>query len=300
VTRLLAAQRYGVGRALAMVRERPVAFLLGVVLAASALALPLALASLVWAARPVLAQVQPAPEISVFVSTRATARDVDAIRAQLVGLPGVGAVDLRPKDVAFAQLIKKSGFATPPADLGANPLPDVLIAQLTLPVSPERLDALSATIKAWPLVDAVRSDLDWYRKVTALGRLGLASVLLFGGLVLVLVALILVGTVRLHAGTRADEVAVLRLVGASPRFIVRPYAYSAVITLVVAAGLAAAMVYGTHAALRGPVADLTALYGAPFTLPDPEPRHLLAVFVGSVFFGWLVGVIGARAALGGR
>ena len=53
-----------------------------------------------------------------------------------------------------------------------------------------------------------------------------------GGLVILLVTLILAGTVRLHASTRADELAVLRLVGATPRFIVRPYAYSAVLTLV--------------------------------------------------------------------
>lgn len=298
--RLVAAQRYGIGRALAMVRERPVAFLLGVVLAASALALPLALASLLWAARPVLAHVQPAPEVSVFVSTRATPRDVESIRARLAGLPGVRAVSLRPKDAALAQLIKKSGFAAPPADLGSNPLPDVLIAQLTLPVSTERMDALSATIRGWPLVDAVRSDLDWYRKLAALGRLGATSVVLFGGLVVLLVALILVGTVRLHAGTRADEVAVLRLVGATPRFIVRPYAYSAVMTLVVAAGLAIAVVYGAHAALRAPLAGLTGLYGAPFSLPDPEPVHILVVFLGAIVFGWLVGVIGARAALAGR
>ena len=71
---VFAAQRYALGRAIAMVRDRPLAFLLGVVLAASALALPLGLSSIVWSARPALMQVQPAPEVSVFVSTRAAPR----------------------------------------------------------------------------------------------------------------------------------------------------------------------------------------------------------------------------------
>lgn len=297
---VFAAQRYAFGRAVAMVRDRPLAFLLGVVLAASALALPLALGSLVWAARPVLAQLQPAPEISVFVSPRATSREVEVLKGRLASLPGVTAVTLRPKDAALAQLIKKSGFTTPPAELGANPLPDVLIAQLALPVSPEGVDSLSASAKGWPLVDAVRSDLDWYRKLRALGRLGVTALAVFGGLVVLLVALILVGTVRLHAGTRADEVAVLKLVGATPRFIVRPYAYSAALTLLLASALAIGMVYVTHGALRLPIANLTALYGAAFTLPDPEPGHLFAVCSGAVIFGWAVGVAGARAALTGR
>lgn len=296
----LAAQRYALGRAVAMVRDRPTAFLLGVVLAASALALPLALASVLWAARPALSQLQPSPEVSVFVAPRATARDLESLQGRLAVLPGVTAVELRAKDAALAQLIRRSGFTTPPAELGANPLPDVLIARLALPADPAAVEALVAGVRGWPLVDAVRSDLDWFRKLAALGRVAVAALLLFGGLVVLLVVLILVGTVRLHAGTRMDEVAVLKLVGATPRFIVRPYAYSAALTLLLATAIATAVVYATHAALRTPLAELSALYAAPFALPDPEPTHLLAVFTGAVLFGWLVGVIGARSALSGR
>jgi len=287
----LTAQRYALGRAVAMVRDRPVAFLLGVALAAIALALPLAIASVLWAARPALALIQPAPEASVFVSTRATPGDVNALKGRLEAAQGVAGVTLQPKDAALAQLIKRSGFVTTPAELGANPLPAGLIARLQWPAPEQSLDALATTVKGWPLVDSVRSDLDWYRKVRALGRLGLTVVVVFGGLVVLLVALILVGTVRLHASTRADEVAVLELVGATPRFIVRPYAYSAALTLALCA---------THAALRAPLGNLAALYGAPFTLPDPEPVHLLAVFAGAVLLGWAVGVAGARAAVSGR
>ena len=296
---VFSAQRYALGRAVAMVRDRPLPFLLGVVLAASALALPLALGSIVWAARPVLAQLQPSPEVSVFVSTRATPRDVESLKTRMALLPGVSAVELRPKDAALAQLLKKSGFTSPPAELGVNPLPDVLVAKLATPVSPDAVDALSTAVKEWPLVDAVRSDLDWYRKLLALGRVSVTALAVFGGLVVVLVALILIGTVRLHAGTRADEVMVLKLVGATRRFIVRPYAYSAALTLLLAAAVAAGVVYTAHAALRAPIADLTALYGAAFTLPDPEPLHLLAVFGGAAIFGWLVGVLGARSAVAG-
>ena len=206
----LTAQRYALGRAVAMVRDRPLAFLLGVALAAIALALPLAIASVLWAARPALTQIQPAPEVSVFVSTRASPRDVDALKGRLEAVPGVAEVTLRPKDAALAQLIKRSGFVTTPAELGANPLPDVLILRLQLPVSEQSLDVVTTTVKGWPLVDSVRSDLDWYRKVQALARLSITAVAIFGGLVVLLVTLILVGTVRparRHPGgrTRGSE-----------------------------------------------------------------------------------------------
>jgi cell division transport system permease protein len=296
----LTPQRYALGRAVAMVRDRPFAFLLGVALAAIALALPLAIASVLWAARPALALVQPAPEVSVFISTRAAPRDVDALKGRLESVPGIAGVTLQSKDAALAQLIKRSGFATTPAELGANPLPDVLIARLELPASEQSLEAVTTTVKGWPLVDSVRSDLDWYRKIRGLGTVGITAVSVFGGLVILLLTLILGGTVRLHASTRADELAVLRLVGATPRFIVRPYAYSAALTLALASVLAITAVFAVHAALRTPIANLAVLYGAPFALPDPEPIHLFAILAGAVFIGWAIGVAGARAAVSGR
>jgi hypothetical protein len=64
--------------------------------------------------------------------------------------------------------------------------------------------------------------------------------------------------------------------------------------------LAIAAVFAAHAALRSPIGDLTALYGAPFTLPDPEPIHLLAVLAGAIILGWAVGAAGARAVISGR
>jgi cell division transport system permease protein len=295
---MLAGRRYALDRAIAMVRERPLAFLLAVVLTASALALPLALASVLWSMRPVLAQVQPDPEISVFISARATDRDVEALKGRLAAVPGVAAVTLRPKDAAFAQLLRKSGFASSGGELGPNPLPDVLIARLALPMSAGEVDRVSAAVKGWPLVDTVRSDLDWYRKVHAIGRLSLTAIAVFGSIVVLLVALILVGTVRLHAAARTDELELLRLVGATRAFIARPYSWSAALTMAVASMLAIAVVLATHAALRAPVEQLTALYGSPFRLPDPELPHLVLVFLASVAIGWLVGLIGARVTVG--
>ncbi|MDH4114818.1 MAG: permease-like cell division protein FtsX [Burkholderiaceae bacterium] len=297
---LFADQRYAFGRALAMVRDRPLAFLLGVLLAGIALALPLTMASIGWAAWPALSRVQPAPEISVFLAARASPREVEAVKGRLEQLPGITGVMLRPKDAALGELIKKSGFASTPAELGPNPLPDVLIARLGLPVEAEAIERVVAGVRGWPLVEAVRSDLDWYRKLLAIGRLTATGIALVGGLVALLVALILIGTVRLHAGTRVDEVAVLRLVGATPRFIVRPYAYSAALTLLLAAGLAVGAVHLAHAVLRAPLAALTALYGNQFMLPGPEPLFVLAVLIGAALIGWLVGVVGARTALTGR
>jgi cell division transport system permease protein len=295
--KFFAAQRYAVARAAAMVGDRPFAFLLGVALAALALALPLTLASVGWAVWPVATRLPPVPEVSVFIAPRATARDVEQLKIRLGQRPGVSAVTLRSKDAALAQLAKQAGFSGLPGEIGANPLPDVLIARLPATTSPAALDSLAAEARSWPLVDAVRSDIDWLRKLRAVGKLAAVATAVFGGIAVVLLALVLLGTTRLHAAARSDEIAVLTLGGATPRFIVRPYAYSAALTLLTGAALASGVVYLAHAALRAPLSEVTTLYGGPWTLADPDPVHLAIFWAGAGFFGWLVGWVGARSAL---
>ena len=298
--KLFAAQRYAFGRAAAMVRDRPFAFLLGVALAALALALPLTLASVGWAAWPVATRLPPTPEVSIFVAPRATARDVEQLKIRLAQQSGVSAVTVRSKDAALTQLAKQAGFSGLPSELGTNPLPDVLIARLPATTPPAALESLAMEARGWPLVDAVRSDVDWYRKLRAVGKLAAFATAVFGGITTLLLMLVLLGTTRLHAAARSDEIAVLMLSGATPRFVVRPYAYSAALTLLVAAALASVVVYLTHAALRGPLSEVTTLYGGPWTLADPDPIFLAVFVVAATVFGWLIGWLGARSVMAGR
>lgn len=280
-----------------MMRERPGAFLLATALASLALALPLTLASIGWAAWPIAERVQPAAEVSIFVAPRATGREVEALRDRLAQRPGVIAVRVQPKDAALAQLAKQAGFGAVPNELGANPLPDVLIGQLAPAIAPASLETLVGEVRSWPLVDAVRSDLDWYRKVRAAAKVLAVATAVFGGITMLLVTLVLLGTVRLHAAARADEIAVLTLSGATPRFIVRPYAYGAALTLLAAAAGATVLLYAAHAALARPVAELADQYGSQFALVAPDPVALAAFWISATAVGWLIGWLGARGAL---
>lgn len=290
---------YALRRAFAMMGEQPGAFVLSVLLAAVALALPLAMASLADSIRPLAARVRPGPEISVFVAVNAGARETEALQSRLAALPNVSAVRLVPRDAALADLMKRSTLEAPLKDLRANPLPDVLIARLAPEVAAARIESVAAEIRKWPQVDSVRADTDWYRKLAAILRVGTWLGAVFGCLVAALVALILVGTVRLHAAVRADETRVLRIVGATPGFIVRPYAYSAGLTLALAAVAAAGVVFAVLAAVRRPLLELAQLYGHQIALPPPDPRLILLFIVGSTIFGLVVGYLGARVALSG-
>jgi len=295
----VSTRAYALQRAFAMMGDQPAAFLLSVLLAAAALALPLAMTSLANSVRPLAASVRPSLEISVFVAVSATPRETETLRLRLLGLPGMAGVRLVPRDAALAELMQRSALEASLKDLRVNPLPDVLIARLASGATAARIGSIASEIRRWPLVDSVRADIDWHRKLGAIVRVIAWLGAIFGSLVAVLVALILVGTVRLHAAMRADETRVLRIVGATPDFIVRPYAYSAGLSLALAAVLAASIVFAALAAVRGPLAELAQLYGQEFSLPPPDPGLMVLFIAGSTIFGLVVGHIGARVALSG-
>jgi cell division transport system permease protein len=294
----LAARGYALQRAFAMIGDQPASFLLSVMLSAAALALPLSLAALAGSARPLAAGLRPAPELSVFVSVSATARETESLRSRLAALGDVESARLVPRDVALADLAQRSGLGASLKELRTNPLPDVLVARLMPGVSAARIESAAAEIRNWPLVDAVRADTDWYRKVGAMTRVLKWLGILFGGLVAVLVTLILIGTIRLHAAIRDRETQVLRVVGATRNFIVRPYSYSAALTLALASVVAVVIVLAALASLQGPLADLARQYGHELSL-TPDPRALAIFVVGATVFGLVVGHIGARLTLPG-
>jgi cell division transport system permease protein len=298
---IVSERGYAIRRAWSMIGDAPFAFVLAVALSAAALALPMSIVSVTVALAPAASAVRPAPEVSLFVAPNATRREVEDLKLRLENTADVAAVRLIPRDIALSELAKRAGTALMPDDLAANPLPDVLVAQLTPGVAASRLEAIAGDTRRWPHVDSVRADTDWYRKLAAIARVGATVAVGLGAVVAVLVSLIVIGTVRLHATTRATEIEVLRLSGATTGFIVRPYAYSAAAALALAAAVAAAVVVALHAALAPPVAAVARLYGQPdFHLAYPAAEVLGGVVAAAAILGGLIGQLGARAAIHGK
>jgi cell division transport system permease protein len=190
------------------------------------------------------------------------------------------------RESALAELARRSGLSGPLGELKANPLPDVLVVTLANGTPPATIDATAATIRKLPRVDIVQLDSAWFRKLAAIGRTGLIAGSFVGGILLLLVALILIGAVRLLASASSDETRLLRLVGADEGFVSRPYVYIGGLTLMFSAVLAIGAVALILWALNPELTELARLYAAQFGLPMlPIP-----VLVGAVVIALLVGL----------
>ncbi|HRQ64018.1 MAG TPA: FtsX-like permease family protein, partial [Xanthomonadaceae bacterium] len=106
------------------------------------------------------------------------------------------------------------------------------------------------------------------------------------GLVLGLGALLVVGnTVRLDIQGRAEEIAIVQLMGATDAFVRRPFLYGGLWYGLTAAVLALLVVWLAQFALSGPVERLSASYGATYMLWGPGLGECLVLLVVSVLLG---------------
>lgn len=280
-----------------LLRRRAATFLLAVLLCASALALPLLAVTVGYALTPLAAQIPLAPEASVFVSLSASNQDIGVLKAKLEGWPGVQRVQWITRDQSLADLARRSGGVAPLADIKPNPLPDTLIVTFARGITPERLEQAAAEFRKLPRVDGVYAESSWFRKLTGLIRVVTQAALFVGALTLVLLALVIVGAVRLVAATDRDELRLLHLVGADERQLARPFAYAGGLTLLAAAGLAIAAVAALLSAAAPDLAWLGAVLGVPLRIEVLPPPMLAGLGIGAFAAGMIGGSVGARSAL---
>ena len=287
---------YALRRALAMLGQRPGRFLLGLLLATAALALPLLILAMAYTAAPWITRVQAGPELSVFVTPGTGSTELDALRARLAASPGVAGVLLIPRDQAYAELVRRSGIAA--AGERANPLPDVLVARFGWIRDPAAIERAAAAARQWPGVDAVQADLQWYRRLIAGGNAIAMPMLALAALTLALVFLALTAAAAAQVELRRDEMDLLTLIGARRAFIVRPYAYAAALTLALAAVLALALATITLATTEPTLAGLAQTSGEPFRWRAVPAWALVLAVLLATLFGGLVGTLTLRRRIG--
>jgi cell division transport system permease protein len=171
--------------------------------------------------------------------------------------------------------------------LDENPLPYVLQVQPRPGLDAAAVGRLVADLHAEPSVDAVQDAGQWRQRLDALLGVG-NRVILVLALILALAALLVVGnTVRVDIASRAEEIGVLLLIGASRAFVRRPYLYAGLWYGLFGGALAALLAAGIELALAAPAARLNRAYAGSLQLDALPLWLLLAVPLATAALGWL-------------
>jgi cell division transport system permease protein len=108
------------------------------------------------------------------------------------------------------------------------------------------------------------------------------------------VLLVVGNTVRLDIHGRADEIATLRLLGATDGFVRRPFLYLGAWYGALAGVFALLLALAARGALEPAVASLVSSYSGDFALATLRADYALLLLCGSIALGW----IGAYLAVG--
>ncbi|MDR1424266.1 MAG: permease-like cell division protein FtsX [Azoarcus sp.] len=237
------------------------------------------------------------PEISLFLDTGAEAARSEDIQRKLEAVPRVASIRFVPRDEALRR-IEANGLGDVQGILAGNPLPDAFIITLKSD-DPTQFDALAAEMRTWEGVAHVRLDPDWVARLDALLKLGRAVLLGLAGLLGVALVIVTFNTIRLQILTQTNEIGVSRLLGATNRFIRRPFYWFGSLQGIFGGLIAEGAVWLGVEALREPVAKVAETYGATIALTGPGWLESLAVVGIAAALGWLGAAISVRRHLTG-
>lgn len=266
---------------------RPLGTLLTVAVMGVALALPLAFYLLLGNVERMGDALGRNQTISAFMKPGQAAGMAETAASALRGRPEVEAITVRtPKD-GLAELAEVQGFSGALQSLDENPLPYVLSVQPKPHLSADDAGRLVEAMKATPGVDMVQDTGAWRQRLDAILGVGARATSMLA-LLLGIAALLVVGnTIRVDIQSRAEEIGVLLLIGASRPFVRRPYLYAGIWLGLLAGILAVVLAVVIELAMAGPVGRLAAAYDGSVQFGGLPAWLLLSVPVASAVLGWL-------------
>ncbi len=266
-------------------RATPLATLFTVLVIGVAVALPTGLFVLLGNLDRAAGGVKPQAELTLFLKTGISEPQGRELAAKLAKAADVAGVRFISRTEGIDKL-EASGLADITAGLPDNPLPHTLVIKPG-EETPAALEALGERLKALPEAERVLLDTDWVKRLTALMVLGRDMVFMLAAMLGLALAAITANTIRLQIYAQQDEIEVARLIGATDRFIRRPFLYFGGIQGLVGGLAGWCLVMVGLQLIEGSVTQVASAYGVSFTLSALGPLELLAVLGLSAALGWL-------------
>ena len=237
----------------------------------------------------VAGEVKSEPQISVFLQLDASKEQVAAIDAELAQHSGVLSHRFVSREKAWHALKTNSPTMQ---DLTENPLPDAYFVQ-PKDVSPAAVDTLKTEFQGYPGVELAQIDATWLKRLHALLGIGEKAILILSAILGFAIIAIIGNTIRLQIVTQREEIEVSKLIGATDRFIRRPFLYAGTI-YGLGGGIAALILIATIVSLFNySIADFSRLYASDFKL-SLLPFNIQLLFV---FFALGLGLVGSWLAV---
>jgi cell division transport system permease protein len=226
-------------------------------------------------------------QMVIYLHDGLTPERLEAVRLALSQAPETASLEYTSKDEAMQQLRTRLGERARILDgLHSNPLP----ASFTVTIRdefrrPEFLRERVEGYKQFPEIEDIEYGERWLERFHTLVWALEIGVIGIGGIIAVAVMFIIATTVRLALYTRADEIEIMQLVGATLWFIKVPFFLEGVLQGILGASLAVGLCYGAFAALMTWIEPMGSLF-LDFSLVQFLPLSVIAsLLLGGALLG---------------
>lgn len=279
--------RYAWTHAIKDMLRQPLATLLTVMVIAISLTLP-SLCYIGWKnISTATTQWYPQPQLTVYLDKSldddAAVKVLNVIKVEA----GVEKVNYLSREEVRGEFRSWSGFGVALDMLEENPLPAVAIITPKMSFqSSETLNTLRDHIATIQGVDEVRMDDSWFVHLSAMtGLVGQVAVII--GVLMVVAVFLVIGTsVRLSIFSRRNTINVMKLIGATDGFILRPFLNGGAMLGFAGALLSLVLSRVLMWRMESVVSDVAKIFGTTFTPHGLGWDEALLLLIISAMIGW--------------
>lgn len=275
----------------------PFASIFTLLMIAVALALPACLYVLLNNLQTVTHKLDNAGQISLFLDSKTSESAIKQLTNKLNDHKKVSAVKYLPADLALQEFKKLSEFGELLEGLPSNPLPPTLVVTpIDSAKKSEPLNQLKKEFQSLANVEQVQLDMQWLQRLQAITDIIRRAITAIGIMLGLSVLLVVGNSIRLDIENRRAEIEVTKLIGASDRFIRRPFLYGGMWFGLLGGVLALLLVFIVLLVIRQPAQELIGLYNSDFALKLPSFTQSISLVGSSIFLG----LFGSWLAVGHR
>ncbi|AHE68190.1 permease-like cell division protein FtsX [Legionella oakridgensis] len=262
------------------------------------IAITLALPALFWVFAYNLEQLtnnwQQGGRISLYLKPSLSSQEAESVLLRVRTLQGVAQAVLKSPEEGLAELKTQEGMEDIMEYLSENPLPAVIDITPELNVdAPAKLEQLYLQLKSYPQVEQAKIDMQWVNRLHAI--LGLVTRITHGLMLILASAVLLIigNTLRLAIQNRREEIQILKLIGATDPFILRPFLYSGILYGLAGAIFAVLVVNLFMLSLALAMRHLATAFQIPSPFLILSFSQALLLICSATILGWL----GARLSV---
>lgn len=225
--------------------------------------------------------------IMAYLDPIASGEHIQTVENKIIQMHQVGKVRFISREEALTLLRSQmKGQASLFDTLEENPLPDAFEIEVAEDFEGvAALESLVARIDALPVVENVEYGRQWVERFINIFNLFRLAAYGMGGLFFMAAVFIVANTIRLVLYSRAEEVVIMRLIGATDGWIKAPFYIEGLMLGALGAVIGLLVLFVVFSAVASNTAGNLAM--GLFQVRFLPPALLGAVVAGSMFVGWL-------------